>query len=435
MAKTIEDIWKENNFPTNLKLLLGKVREANVDASYTEVLAFLKSKTPWALAFAGGRPKHFNSVVAKEPGSNYMVDIIVYSRWKIDNYQYILNCIDINSRYAYGVAMTSKDAKTTTAGMLKIFKKMGKVPHTLQMDKGSEFIDKGFKEAVTQAGVKELLYSDVNDVRKQSVVERHNRTLAGLFRRWRENTGKKDWYKHIDSMYKLYNSNHHRTIKTTPDAVWAGKDANKQDITRVTTNLKVGMKVRVVIKKENAYGKADEVSYSPEVHTIKAKDGRKWLLSNGQRVSDTQVIQAQEGDEIKARTTRETTNQQEEHTETQLQRRVARKATNELKNVGAKSKFDQGVKQLKGTRTRARKPVAEKKKPKAPKTFALNYFLHEFKNDILVKWKGQPVSGATRQSKSILKADLGAEQYAEDMAELKNNKTARKAEYDQWKAK
>jgi hypothetical protein len=182
MPKTIEQIWTENNFPTSWKVLQDKVNKAGLNMPPKDVVTFLKSKSKWTLLNAAGRPNYFNSVVAKEPGSNYMVDIIVYDRWEIKNYKYILSCIDIHSRYAEGVALTRKTGAAVTQAMLKIFKKMGRVPHTLQMDNGGEFTGKAFKTAMEQAGVKVLFYSDVSDLRKQSVIERHNRTLAGLLR-------------------------------------------------------------------------------------------------------------------------------------------------------------------------------------------------------------------------------------------------------------
>jgi hypothetical protein len=266
MPKTIEQIWTENNFPTSWKVLQDKVNKAGLNMPPKDVVTFLKSKSKWTLLNAAGRPKHFNSVVAKEPGSNYMVDIIVYDRWEIKNYKYILSCIDIHSRYAEGVALTHKTGAVVTSAMLKIFKKMGRVPHTLQMDNGGEFTGKAFKTAMKNAGVKVLFYSDVSDLRKQSVIERHNRTLAGLLRKWRENSGKKDWHNQLDRMYTIYNSNLHSTIKATPKDVWGLKDANKQDITKVSTNLEVGMTVRMQIKPD-AFKKGDTKQYSDEILT------------------------------------------------------------------------------------------------------------------------------------------------------------------------
>jgi hypothetical protein len=356
----------------------------------------------------------------------------VYDRWEIKNYKYILSCIDIHSRYAEGVALTRKTGAAVTQAMLKIFKKMGRVPHTLQMDNGGEFTGKAFKTAMKNAGVKVLFYSDVSDLRKQSVIERHNRTLAGLLRKWRENSGKKDWHNQLDRMYTIYNSNLHRTIKATPKDVWGLKDANKQDITKVSTNLEVGMTVRMQIKPD-AFKKGDTKQYSDEILTVTAKDGKKWVLSNGERVSDTQVIEAS-GVPDSPRKTREATTQQADHQQTQMNRKVARKATNALKNVGAKSKFDKGVKALPAKRKRAPpKPPAPKRTPKAV-TFTMDHFVHEFKHDILVTWVGYPLKEATREPKSKLRADLGVVQHAKGEADLKQNKVARKAQYMQWKA-
>ena len=109
---------------------------------------------------------------------------------------------------------------------------------------------------------------------------------------------------------------------------------------------------------------------------------------------------------------------------------MQRKATNEPKHVGAQSKFDKGVQSV-GVRAAKPKPVPPKKKPVV--TFTVEAFIHGFKNDILVTWKGYPLKEATREPKSKLKQDLGEALFAAELAGLRKNKADRAAQYAKWK--
>ena len=44
------------------------------------------------------------------------MDVMVYNRFKIHGYQYILNCIDTNSRYVASTALTNMKLKESTHG-------------------------------------------------------------------------------------------------------------------------------------------------------------------------------------------------------------------------------------------------------------------------------------------------------------------------------
>lgn len=440
MPKTIEDVWRENGFPMSYKVLWEAVKKAKVpNVRGRDVVKFLKDNNQWNIVNARGRPKYFDSVVARSVGSNLMVDLMIYDRYEINKYKYILNCIDIKSRYAYGVALTNKTSQTVADAMVKVFKWMGKVPETLQMDNGTEFTSKIFKDTMAKEGVHLLHYSDVGDIRKQSVIERFNRTLAGDLRKWRENTGGSKWYQVLDTIYKQYNNREHRTIKAKPIDVWEGRDENKQTIVRVVREgneekFKVGDRVRI-IENKNIFQKADDRTLSEEVYTIKAKDGKKWMLSNGKRYSDYQLVLDTSRLKPTPKESRTKAKDKAQVEENQKQKKIARKATNELKNVGAKSKFDKGVEEAsKKKRVTAPKPVpAPKTRDDKGKQYIVDYYIHEFKNDVVVKWKGFPLAEATREPKSVQIKGMGEANFKAGISNLKKFKNARKIEYDRWK--
>ena len=304
----------------------------------------------------------FNTVVGRAVGSNLMIDLVIYDRFRMHNYQYILNCIDIKSRKAYGIALTKKDKETVTNALLKVFKEGygGHVPEELQMDNGGEFTSEYFQNAMKKAGVKTLWYSEVGDIRKQSVIESFNKTLSQMLQKWREATGQKDWYKVLDRMYHLYNNSTHSTIKAKPNDVWSGKDINKQTITVITDKLKPGDRVRVKRTKK-VFDKGDAVKFSREIYRVKEKKGQKWVIVDSKDVplsrrymeDELRLANKVEKSDIEVPNKTQVLNDQE--TERTKERRM-NQLTNQLKNVGAPSKFDRDVSGLKG-----RQRVATKK--------------------------------------------------------------------------
>lgn len=98
----------------------------------------------------------------------------------------------------------------------------------------------------------------------------------------------------------------------------------------------------------------------------------------------------------------------------------------ELKNVGPISEFDKGVQNVKEKRVEAKPPVQPEKKVAK---YRIQYFIHEFRNDILVKWSGYDLKDATRESKSRIRQDLGVDIYKKGLDDLKANMKERKEQY------
>jgi len=350
----LKQLYESNNYPSKTRLYLIQ-RDAEVGLTKKQVTEWIEQQEVHQVTARDVKQKKFNTVLAPSVNSNWMIDIIVYDRFKINNYQYIMNCVDVKSRFAYGVAMTRKTKAAAITAMQQVFKKMGRVPEELQMDKGSEFISHEFMAAMKEAGVKTLWYAEVGDIKKMSVVERHNRTLSDMFAKWRQATGRRDWYKVLDQMYETYNNTPHSTIKAKPVDVWKGTDVNKQTVIRMKDNFAVGDRVRVKqIKK--VFTKGDAIKYSRQVYIISEKRGLKYVIvdSKGEALSrrypshELRKANTVEKAELPA-IEKKTKKLEKADRDTQLAKKV-KQAKAVLKNVGAKSKFDTSVAKV-GART------------------------------------------------------------------------------------
>jgi hypothetical protein len=131
-------------------------------------------------------------------------------------YKYLLNIIDLFSKYAYVMPLKSKSANDIIEGFSSVFARAK--PEKLWTDQGTEFVNNKFKDFLKQNNIE--LYHVYNE-EKSVVVERFNRTLGELLsRKITENSQKfkkeKQFVKALNDMVNLYDNKVHSTIGMTP---------------------------------------------------------------------------------------------------------------------------------------------------------------------------------------------------------------------------
>ncbi len=200
---------------------------------------------------------------------------------------YIMNIIDITSRYAQAVAIKHKDKEDIQQGIIEIIELMdGKTPNKIWSDKESGLIAlKGW----LMSNYKIELYHNDNSYmggysHSVSIVERFNRSMNEAMwdyyydRDWIESDNYKALIRYtIKTFIPFYNTRIHKTIKMTPDEAYNG---NKQDKLRADQEkrfdkikdepnepLKVGDRVHLQLKYVKIKGKK-EPNYDWVVNTI-----------------------------------------------------------------------------------------------------------------------------------------------------------------------
>ena len=221
------------------------------------------------------RPKYYNTIISPGVKNNYQMDIIVYNRFKWKKYKYILCVIDVYSRYASCKALTNVREDTILNAMKEIFDEMG-IPKNINMD--NQFNTKKIKKYLADNGVN-MFFSDPNEINKNAIVERFNRTLARKINEYRVIKGNYDWPSYLHGTVDLYNNTVHRTIKAKPIDVFEGREKNKQDIRYVKPELKVGDLVRIKRVKK-VFQKADQQTLSRDVYEIVDKVKNRYKLKN-----------------------------------------------------------------------------------------------------------------------------------------------------------
>jgi len=98
-------------------------------------------------------------------------DLVEMREWEKQNkgYKYMLNVIDVLSKYAWSVPMKNKTAETTLNAFKEIVKESGRIPKHIWVDRGLEFYNKYMTEWLKENNI--IRYSTYSE-HKSVVVER-----------------------------------------------------------------------------------------------------------------------------------------------------------------------------------------------------------------------------------------------------------------------
>ena len=156
--------------------LYQKLREDEIKIPLQEVSEFVDKQLSNQLTKQFKRPKHFNTINASKIRENYQLDIIIYDRYEFNKFKYILCIIDVYSRFVQAAALTNRKIETIMAAIEKIFKVMG-YPTNINCD--NEFDTETFNKFAQKHDIA-VHYCQPDEINKNAIVERFNRTLAML---------------------------------------------------------------------------------------------------------------------------------------------------------------------------------------------------------------------------------------------------------------
>ena len=193
-----------------------------------------------------------------EPNEIWSADLIDLKKLKKYNngFQYIINIIDLYSRYAWSIPIKNKTGKSIVEAFDSI---RGSKPKKLWVDNGSEFYNKIFKKWLNDNNIE--MYSTFNEG-KAVVIERFNITLKNKMFKYFTANGT---YKYIDILSSLineYNNKKHSSTKLSPKSKYFNKKnfMKNKKINKIPIyyDFKIGDKVRI-----SKFKKKFEKGYTP----------------------------------------------------------------------------------------------------------------------------------------------------------------------------
>jgi hypothetical protein len=185
------------------------------------------------------------SVISYGVDDVWSCDLVEMQEWSKQNkgYRYMLNVVDVYSKYAWSVKLFDKKGKTVLEAFEQIVESAGRKPGRLWVDQGKEFYNKHMDEWIKENGI--IRYSTHGE-HKSAVVERFNRTLKSIM--WKRFTAEntRNWIDMLDKLIFKYNNTVHSTIKMTPTEASQGKlRYNPEPYTEERAKFSVGDKVRI----------------------------------------------------------------------------------------------------------------------------------------------------------------------------------------------
>jgi hypothetical protein len=245
--------------------LYKKAKTTGLDVKVKDVKQFVKDQLAHQLTKQTKKPTIYNTINAPKVRSNYQLDLLIYDRFQWGHYRYILVVIDVHSRYVAARALTNRRGETILEAVKECFEDLGGPPENMNGD--NEFNTLEFNKAMKEDGVR-MWYSEPDEINKNAIVERFNRTLALLIQRWRVGSGSHDWPKALPYLIYNYNHTYHSTIKGTPADVFKGKQESRAKVIVLIPSFQIGDQVRIKEKKLNPFTKGDTLTYSRDVYQV-----------------------------------------------------------------------------------------------------------------------------------------------------------------------
>jgi hypothetical protein len=150
-------------------------------------------------------------------------DLVDMQEWSKENdgYKYLLNVVDVFSRYAWSIPLKTKSA----AEVVDAFADIKRKPNKIWVDKGGEFYNKQMDAYISKNNI--VRYSTYGE-HKSAIVERFNKTLKSWM--WRKFTElqTRRWIDMLPELLEKYNNKKHSSIGMSP--VQASKKENEKQL-------------------------------------------------------------------------------------------------------------------------------------------------------------------------------------------------------------
>lgn len=174
-----------------------------------------------------------------------------------NGYNYLLAVIDVLSKYAWIEPVSDKSCTTIRDAFKKILARgNGRIPHTLQTDRGKEFVGSPFQAFLQKNNISFRVVRNP-DV-KAAIVERFNRTIKEKIWRYFTYSRSKRYIDVLQAIVSAYNHTKHSATKFAPANV------NNENAALAFENLvkRYGVKIKNNKQKKPKYACGDLVRIS-----------------------------------------------------------------------------------------------------------------------------------------------------------------------------
>lgn len=203
------------------------------------------------------------SITASHFG-HLQIDTVVMGNMAFNGYHYIVNVVDVYSRYAWSIPMKTITADKVHGRLVELIATMKSKPRIIQVDNGGEY-------SKHVPGI-QYIVNKPRSPNSNALAESFNGTIRKVISsNW--NSGLKNWVALLDGIVDGYNRTRHRIIKTSPHEVYINgatieSPVEQRRTTVASAQLNVGDMVRL---RQDTKGKTLEKgkpTWSTNVYTI-----------------------------------------------------------------------------------------------------------------------------------------------------------------------
>ena len=282
--KKLEDLYlNPATGLVGLAVLKKKAKARKIKLTDKQIADFYRAYATNQIFRPFAPPESKVNLASRVPSPGYLqIDLMDVSRYAGNNknVKYLLNVIDIFSRYVWSVPLKDKKPPAIAEAMKRIFELLKR--HNIgvwkvKSDRGNEFqgeVRRFFLE-------KEILieYSDPTQRSAHTqlaFIDSFTRTLWNRIRKYMALRGTTRYIDDLKNIIAGYNTTVHSSIKTKPitaltkGTVWITEDELREraEQRRKTQGLKVGDKVRIWLKPITFEKKSITPQYSTTVYEI-----------------------------------------------------------------------------------------------------------------------------------------------------------------------
>ena len=256
VQNVLNQLYKDDNIH-----LLGK----GINNAYKYIQQYYINITKRAIAeFLKLQPSYQLTRPIKTKLSKPIIELAPNRRWQIDlldvsnlskynkGYNYILNCVDVFSRFCWLRLLKSKFPKDIVKAMKTIFVEATIKPNIVQCDNGTEFFAE-FQEYLQNEHVKQL-FNDSYTPTQNAIVERCNKDIRKIINAFMMERNTNTYYDTIDQIQDAKNQTYNSSIHATPAEVWtADKKTTKRNLPKslVESNPKLNAKLELLNRQIN----------------------------------------------------------------------------------------------------------------------------------------------------------------------------------------
>jgi hypothetical protein len=286
MNEKLKELYYKDDIIIGSKQNFINIAKKSLNASTKEINEFLKNQE---INQINKKPtKHSNLKITALPRS-FQIDIMFYPIGQ--GFKNVLLIVDIPSRKAWAYVISTSSGENILVAYKKFISEVGQI-NSVEGD--NQFSFKAFQEYNKENNIKidTSIAKDehISQGNKLGIIDRLVRTLKEMIDRYRISVSKQTSFSTIlDKVIITYNSQPHRTIKTTPNEMY--NDINKQifnfekdkEYNRNVldkNNISIGAEARILETKDKL--EKGSQKFSLDVYKLVGREGNRFMVENAE---------------------------------------------------------------------------------------------------------------------------------------------------------